>query len=225
MRDSLAPMAAQRDPEAPRLSAGLTLRVLDAPIGDGDALSEAELSGVSCAGRHIDGLECIDAVLRDPDMSGTELRDCTFRDTAFRNPNLATARILGGSLTRVAFDGGRLTGLQVAEADVRDVVWRGCGADMATFRHARLLHVSFQDCSLREADFSGMRGEVVRFTGCDLRGASFRHAELAGCEVRRCRLDDIEGVEGLRGASLEVDQLIDLAPALARAMGIGVLSG
>jgi uncharacterized protein YjbI with pentapeptide repeats len=217
-------MAAERDPEAPRLSAALAPLVLSAPIGDGDALSEAEISGASCAGRRIDGLECIQVVLRDPDMSGAELRDCTFRDTAFRNPNLATARIRGGSLTRVVVEGGRLTGLQVTEADVRDVVWRGCGADMATFRHARLVHVTFQECSLREADFSGMRGERVRFADCDLRGASFRHAELAGCELRRCRLDDIEGVEGLRGASLEVGQLIDLAPALARAMGIGVVS-
>jgi uncharacterized protein YjbI with pentapeptide repeats len=179
---------------------------------------------VSCAGRHIDGIECIDVVLRDPDMSGAELRDCRFRGTAFRNPNLATATILGGSLTLVALEGGRLTGLRVAEAEVRDVVWRGCGADMATFRHARLLHVTFQDCSLREADFAGMRGELVRFTGCDLRGASFHHADLARCELRGCRLDDIDGVEGLRGASLELDQLIDLAPALAQAMGIGVLS-
>jgi len=217
-------MAAERDPEAPRLSPGLVVRALDAPIGDGDALSEAELSGVSCPGRHVERIECVDVVLRNPDVSGAELRDCTFRDTAFQHPNLATTTILGGSLTRVAVDGGRLTGLQVAEADLRDVVWRGCGADMATFRHTRLLHVTFEDCSLREADFSGMRGEFVRFIGCDLRGASFRHAELAGSALRRCRLDGIEGVEGLRGASLELGQIIDLAPALARAMGIGVLA-
>lgn len=218
-------MAAERDPEPPRLSAGLVPHILEAPIGDGDAFSEAELAGASCAGRRIEGLECIDVVFRDPDMSGAELRDCTFRDTAFENPNLATATLKGGSLTRVVIEGGRLTGLQVIEAEVRDVVWRGCGADMAAFRHSRLLHVTFRDCSLREADFSGMRGEFLRFADCDLRGASFRHAELAGCELRRCRLDDIEGVEGLRGASLEVDQLIDLAPALARAMGIRVLPG
>ena len=217
-------MPPERDPEPPRLPARLASQVLEAAIGDGAAFAEAEIAGASCAGRRIDGLECIEVVLLDPDMSGAELRDCAFRDTAFENPNLAPATIRGGSLTRVVVEGGRLTGLQVTEADVRDVVWRGCGADMATFRHARLLHVTFQDCSLREADFTGMRGEAVRFTDCDLRGASFRDAELAACELRRCRLDDIEGVEGLRGASLELDQLIDLAPALARSMGIGVLS-
>ena len=217
-------MPAERDPEPPRLSTGLAPQVLRAPIGDGDAFSETELAGASCAGRRIDGLECVDVVFRDPDMSGAELRDCTFRDAALTNPNLATTTLRGGSLTRVLVEGGRLTGLQVAEVDVRDVVWRGCGADMSAFRHARLAHVTFQDCSLREADFAGMRGEFVRFTDCDLRGASFRHAELSGAELRRCRLDDIEGVDGLRGASLEIDQVIDLAPALARAMGIGVLS-
>ena len=217
-------MPAERDPEPPRLSAGLPSQILEGPVGDGDAFSEAEVAGVACAGRQIDGLECIDVVLRDPDMSGAVLRDCTFRDTTFQNANLATATIRGGSLTRVVVEGGRLTGLQVIEADVADALWSGCGADMATFRHARLVHVTFQDCSLREADFAGMRGEFVRFTGCDLRGASFRHAELTGSELRRCRLDGIEGVEGLRGAALEAGQLIDLGPALARALGIGVLS-
>jgi uncharacterized protein YjbI with pentapeptide repeats len=123
----------------------------------------------------------------------------------------------------VVVDGGRLTGFQVVEADLRDCVWRASGADMATFRHARLAHVTFEGCSMREADFSGMRGEHVRFLDCDLRGATFRDAELTGSELRRCRLDGIEGVEGLRGAALELEELVGLAPALARALGIGLL--
>ena len=120
-------------------------------------------------------------------------------------------------------DGGRLTGLHVAETEIHDCVWRGCSADMATFRHAKLERTTFQDCSLREVDLMGMRGEWVRFHDCDLRGASFRHAELTHSEFRRCRLDDIEGIEGLRGTSMELEQMLTLAPALARALGVSLL--
>jgi uncharacterized protein YjbI with pentapeptide repeats len=215
---------ADRHPEAPRLSRDPPVRVVDGPLRDGDSFAEVELTGVTCAGR-VDGVECADVVLRGPDMAGAELRDCAFRDAVLDNPNVATTTVRGGSLTRVVVVGGRLTGLQIAETELRDCLWRGCGADMATLRHARLAHVTFEGCSLREADFSGMRGEHVRFVDCDLRGASFAHAELAQSEIRRCRLDDIEGVEGLRGVSLELDELVGLAPAMAQALGIGLLPG
>lgn len=216
-------MAPDRHPEAPRLSDAHPTEALGGPLRDDDSFAEVELGGVAGAGLRVDGVECVDVVLRDPDLSGAELRDCIFRDAVFASPNLATATIRGGLLTRVLVDGGRLTGLQVVEADVRDCRWRDCGADMATFRHARLEHVTFEGCSMREADFSGMRGAHVRFVDCDLRGASFHHAELTDSELRRCRLDDVEGVEGLRGTALELDELLGLAPTMARALGIAVL--
>jgi uncharacterized protein YjbI with pentapeptide repeats len=216
---------AERHPEPPRLRDGLAVQAASPPPGDGDGLGEVEIAGAEWAGLRADGVECTEVVLADPDLSGAELVDWVLRDALLRNPNLANATIRGGTQSRVLVEGGRLTGIQVAEAELRDVVWRGCGADMAAFRHTRLAHVTFEDCNLREADFTGLRGVHVRFHDCDLRGAGFRHAELAACELRRCRLDGIEGVEGLRGAAIELDELVDLAPALARALGIELLVG
>jgi len=216
-------MPGDRHPEAPRLSSAHPRHALDGPLRDGDSFAEVELVGVACAGLRVDGVECTDVVLREPDLSGAELRDCAFRDAVFENPNLATTTFRGGTLTRVVVEGGRLTGLGLAETELRDCLWRGGGADMAAFRHARLAHVTFEACSLREADFSGMRGEHVRFHDCDLRGASFSHAELASSELRRCRMDDIEGVEGLRGTSMQLEELLTLTPAFARALGVGLL--
>lgn len=215
-------MPADRHPEAPRLSRDLEIRAVDGPLRDGDSFAGLALAGVAGTAR-VDGVECSDVVLRDPDLSRAELRDCAFRDAVFANPNLATTTIRGGSLTRVLVDGGRLTGLQVAAADLRDCLWRSCGADMATIRHTQLTHVTFDGCSLREADFSGMRGEHVRFVDCDLRGAAFHHTELARSEMRRCALDGIEGVSGLRGVALELDAIVGLAPVMAHALGIGLL--
>jgi uncharacterized protein YjbI with pentapeptide repeats len=147
------------------------------------------------------------------------------RDAVLRDANLANATFRGGEWTRVLVNGGRLTGLQVAEATLRDVLWRRCGAEMAAFRHTHLTRVTFADCNLREADFTGVRAEHVRFLDCDLRGAAFHHAQMTSSELRRCRLGGIEGVEGLRGAAMELEQLLELAPTLAHALGIGLLEG
>jgi uncharacterized protein YjbI with pentapeptide repeats len=195
-----------------------------APIADGDSFGGAEILGATCVGVHVAAVEATDVVFRGPDFTGSVLADLAFRDTILENASLANTTFRGGSFTRVVIDGGRLTGVQLAETEVRDCLWRGCGADMAAFRHAKLAHVTFEDCSLREADFTGVRGESVRFHDCDLRGATFGHAQFTSSEFRRCRMDDIEGIQGLRGTSLELEQLVTLAPALARALGLGLIA-
>lgn len=218
-------MPADRHPEAPRLPDVLQERAGGGRVAGGDALTEVELAGAAWAGVRADGVECTEVVLADPDLSGSELLDWTMRDAVLRDANLANATLRGGEWTRVLVDGGRLTGLQVAEAALCDVLWRGCSAEMAAFRHTHLTRVTFADCNLREADFTGIRAEHVRFLDCDLRGAVFHHAQMTSCELRRCRLDGIEGVEGLRGAAMELEQLFELAPTLAHALGIGLLEG
>ncbi|MGH3138208.1 MAG: pentapeptide repeat-containing protein [Gaiellales bacterium] len=217
-------MPAERHPAEPRLPDDLKVEPAGL-VADGDELAQTEILGAAWSDLHLAALHATEVVFRDAGFSGSVLVDPAFRDTVFERANLANATFRGGSLTRVLVAGGRLTGLQVAETEIHDVVWRACGADMATFRHARLERVTFEDCVLREADFTGVRGEWVRFHDCDLRGAGFSHAELTRSEFRRCRMDDIEGIEGLRGTAMELEQMLALAPAMARALGVRLLAG
>ena len=76
---------------------------------------------------------------------------------------------------------------------------------------------------LHEADFAEARGRWVRFEGCDLTGAGFAGARFDESELRRCTLDGITGVEGLRGAALEWSEIVGLAGTLAAALGLRVL--
>jgi uncharacterized protein YjbI with pentapeptide repeats len=216
-------MPTERHPEPPRLPRSLRAQPFRGSIQDGEAFSDGEIVAATCVDAHVAAVRSTELVFRDADFTGSVLVDAVFHDTVFENARLANTTFRGGSLTRVTFDGGRLTGLQVAETEIRDCVWRGCGADMATFRHAKLARTTFQDCSLREADFMGVRGEWVRFHDSDLRGASFRHAQFANSEFRRCRMDGIEGIEGLRGTSMELEQLLTLAPAMAQALGVSLI--
>lgn len=216
-------MPVDREPAPPRLPSSLTAEQDRGRIEDGAELAHREIAGAAWVDMRLAAIHATEVVFRDADLTGSVFVDPVFRDIVFKHPKLANATIRGGMLTRILIEGGRLTGLEVVETEIRDAVWRACGADMATFRHARLERVTFEDCSLREADFMGVRGQAVRFHDCDLRGANFGHAELTRSEFRRCRLDDIEGIEGLRGTSMELEQMLTLAPALARALGVGLL--
>jgi uncharacterized protein YjbI with pentapeptide repeats len=148
-------MPADRHPEAPRLPSSLTAEPDRRRIEDGAELAHREIAGAAWVDVRVAAVRATEVVFRDADLTGSLFVDPAFRDTVFEHPKLANATIRGGSLSRVLIDGGRLTGFHVAETEIRDAVWRACGADMATFRHARLERVTFEDCSLREADFMG----------------------------------------------------------------------
>jgi len=217
-------MPADRHPDPPRLPSSLAVDAAPGPIEDGDELVARDVRGLAAADARLAAVQFTEVLLRDADFTGSVLVDAVVRDVVFEHAKLANTTFRGGALTRVLVEGGRLTGLQVAETEIRDCVWRACGADMASFRHARLERVTFEDCVLREADFTGLRGDWVRFHDCDLRGAGFGHAEFSRSELRRCRMDDVEGVEGLRGTSMELEQMLTLAPAMARALGVALIA-
>jgi uncharacterized protein YjbI with pentapeptide repeats len=206
-------------PEAPDLPTSLVPRSVSG-LTDGEEFAQGELVAVNWKEVRAAGLRFDAVAIRDADLSGSTFIDCTFRDAVFENCNLANATVRGGSFTRVVVDRGRLTGANFVETELGDTTVRNCGAEMATFRHSTLDRVTLEGCILRQGDFMEVQGSWVRFHDCDLTEASFRHAQFANSELRRCRMEDIAGVEGLRGTSMELEEILALAPGFARALGI-----
>ena len=65
--------------------------------------------------------------------------------------------------------------------------------------------------------------DSVRLHACDLRAADLRGARLRHTEFRGCELDELEGVERLRGAALEWEAIVGHAGTWAAALGIRAL--
>jgi uncharacterized protein YjbI with pentapeptide repeats len=211
-------------PSKPRLPASLEPLSADDP----GTLHPRELAGIELrdarwAGLDASGLRVEASRLLGCDLNGASLADAELADVVLDEPNLANAVLRGGSLTRVLVSGGRLTGAQWAETRVHDTVWRNAAADLSAFRLCQLVRVTFDSCNLREADFTGASCSWVRFHDCDLTGAVFSKAQFANSELRRCRLEAVEGVAGLAGASMEFEAVLGLAPQLADALGIHLL--
>jgi uncharacterized protein YjbI with pentapeptide repeats len=123
----------------------------------------------------------------------------------------------------VTIETGRLTGVHLAEAALRDVTIRDCRVDLASFGFSDLTRVTFEDCLLANSDFLDAQLESVRFHRCDLTGADLRGARMQRCEFRRCELAGLQGVENLRGAAMEWPDIVEMAGAWAAALRIEVL--
>lgn len=213
-----------RPPAAPRLPRSLDVAAV-APdaLSDGARLQGVEVAAAELAGLQARSVDVREARLVDCDLSGARLTSLGLLDCELLRCNLANLLGRDSAMVRTAVAESRMTGFSWPEGKIRDVVFRGCRIDLAALRFATLQRVTFEDCVLREADFQEARFESVRFAGCDLTGATFQGARFERSELRRCRLDDLRGVDGLRGAALEWGDIVGLAGAFAAALGVRLL--
>ena len=96
------------------------------------------------------------------DLSGTEvvrLRECTIVDS-------------------------RCTGLDLSEAELRDVVFERCLVNIANLRMAKLVRVSFVDCTLRDVDCYEAELTDVSFPGSTLEQVNLDRAQTTRVDLR-----------------------------------------
>jgi uncharacterized protein YjbI with pentapeptide repeats len=187
------------------------------------AYAEVELVDIALTDQRARGVSVASARLTDVDLSGSRVDHLNLVDAALARCNLANLQARAGEFRRVTVAASRLTGIGLTDAVLCDVAITGCRVDLASFAGARLTRVTFDDCVLAQTDLLDARLESVRFHGCDLRRADFRGAQLHRCEFRRSDIAGLEGVECLRGAAMELAEIVALADVWAAALGIAVL--
>ncbi|MEU8003070.1 pentapeptide repeat-containing protein [Catellatospora sp. NPDC049111] len=155
-------------------------------------------------------------------LARTVLDRAMFTDCLVETSDWANLKATKSGLLRVEVSLARLTGLQWVDGTLRDVTFRECRMDLATFRFTSFKDVAFVDCNLTRADFTNADLRGASFTGCDLSGAQFAQADCAGAWFTRCELGGIGSVTSLRGASVSAHDLAGLAHTLAAALDITI---
>jgi uncharacterized protein YjbI with pentapeptide repeats len=164
-----------------------------------------------------------EARLRGAELDDVRLRGLSLLDVEAEDIGAANGDWVGAQLRRLRIRNSRLTGLDLGEARIEEVLFEGCKLDFANFRHATIEFTTFEDCVLTEADFRGARIFGSRFHGCKLDAADFSAAELGHVDLRGSQMALLGGSpSGLRGATVDSLQLIDLSRAMARELGIEV---
>ena len=160
-------------------------------------------------------------------LSNVQLQEATIRilrlsDIVMQHIEAAGLQAYKGSWLRAEVKSSRLTGADLGESSFEDCVFSGVKLDDAGLRYATFKRVRFTNCVLRGTDFTGARLSNVSFDGCDLEGAVFDAVVCAMVDLRSEDLTKVKGVLGLRGATIANEQLMQLAPVLAQALGLDV---
>ena len=145
-------------------------------------------------------------------------------DLIVRDADWAGRKGLGLTARRVELVRCRLTGTELGESVLGDIIFDECRADLVGLRHAKLERVVFRDCRMGESDFSGASLKDVIFERCELRGAMFSSARLERVELRGCDLAGIQGGEALRGARMPFGDVLENAVLFASLAGIEILA-
>lgn len=127
------------------------------------------------------------------------------------------------SLERVEVRNARLTGAELAEARLRDVVFEECRIDLAGLRHATLERVVFRDCRMSECELYAASLKDVLFERCELREATFSGVTIQRVELRGCDLTAARGAEALKGARMPWNDVIENAALFAAIAGIEIV--
>jgi uncharacterized protein YjbI with pentapeptide repeats len=197
-------VAGAQGPDFPRLE-GDDVDEVDAIVLDDDGeLTRTRVVG----GRHAGDSFC-GARLTDVEFVRCDLAGCDFSDT---------------KLTRVSLIDCRAIALEAGQSSWRDVRVVDAVLGEANLRMSTLRDVWFESTSLVAAEFIAARLEKVAFGASDLTRADFTKATCSDVDLHDARLDELRGVASLAGATIAVDQLFGLAPALASALGIVVVA-
>ncbi|ANW22575.1 pentapeptide repeat-containing protein [Streptomyces clavuligerus] len=182
---------------------------------------------------HLDGLALDDIDAGMARFSESALTSVTFTGGRLRRARLDTVwmhnvRTVGTDLAETgwldtACLSSLLAGTQLHGARLQRVVFQQCKFDSVNLRAAVLREVSFVDCLLRDVDFAGASLTGVTFPGTALDRVGLDRAVLSRVDLREATALGIgSGVEALKGATVSTTQLFDLAPVLARHIGLTV---
>jgi uncharacterized protein YjbI with pentapeptide repeats len=154
----------------------------------------------------------------EPALALDDLEDAVATDLDWSNQQTQRLGALRAEVRRC-----RLTGTELAEAALIDVTFADCRLDLVGLRFAKLERVVFRDCRMEECDFYGATLTDVLFENCSLRQARFSEVKVERVELRGCELDELEGVEALRGARLPWNDVLQNGPLFASALGLEIV--
>ena len=209
-------------------SSGTTLPALravtEADIDDDSDLDEVELAGtrgdelVWSSHRRISSARIVNLTAANWQARGLELVECSLDRL-----DVVTLAAAEGRWRDVTGQQSRLGSAELYGADWQGVHLVRCKIGFLNLRHAKLTDVAFTDCVIDELDLLGTTAVRVAFPRTRIGRLELSKSTLTDVDLRESHLAEIGAADGLRGATISYEQLIDLARTLANQLGIQVV--
>lgn len=153
----------------------------------------------------------------ESDIDGFGLKNAVFTDCVMTMANFPDA-----SWHVVEIRNSRCSGIQLDKANLKDVLFKDCKLDLANLRFAKLTNVIFENCVITELDLYNAELKNVAFIGCDMDDVEFSRTTLHNVDLTESQIIKIKGIPYLKGATINSEQLVYLAPYLANEFGIKI---
>ena len=220
--DDASPLAVPRPP------------VLAAP--DLGRLRDGEADELA-AGETVEDLQLVEADLSGADLPALSLLSCRFSEVFANDTDLAAARLVDCRLERlsptylpsprstwrtVELIGSRIGAWEIYDADLESVLIEDCRLGFANLAGTALRDILIRGTRIDELDLSGIEAERVRFEDCRVGTLRLRGGSLSDIDLRGLEMRVVSGVGSLAGATINSQQLSELAPLLAQHLGLRV---
>ncbi|MEV6279869.1 pentapeptide repeat-containing protein [Nocardia sp. NPDC051832] len=193
---------------------------------EGELESDQEYDNAHLADRQFEEPDCRGSRFTESALTELTFQRGTLRFTRFADVWLRGVRLIGTNLGQTDWQDAEFidsawSGVEIVSAGVRRVRFEGCKFESVNFRNSTLREVEFVDCVLRDVDFAEAALRQITFPGSTLQRIALDRARLQDVDLRGARsLDIANGLDALRGATVNYGQLMDLAPAFAQAAGL-----
>ena len=95
--------------------------------------------------------------------------------------------------------------------------------DFLDLRTSTITDLLIGDCTITDLDLGGCRGTRIALRNCRLETLDVTRAALADVDLRSTTLSTVNGLEGLRGVTIDHYQLSLFAPVFASHLGVVVV--
>lgn len=218
--------AAAREPqldlrEPPELSVISAAEFLRSGVAERRRLSE-DLLPAGESGGDLRGVSLIESVWEEASLTEGDLSGLTVAESRLSRLNIPHLQAPRSGWRDVLLEDSRIGVVELYDAVLSGVKLSSGKLDLINLRGAELRDLLIEGCTLGEVDLTQASAHRVALRGTRvetlvLTGLRAQHLDLTGAEIGR-----IVGLEGLRGAVVTSQQLLELAPALAEHVGLKV---
>jgi len=145
------------------------------------------------------GIHVVDSSWMQVAASGLAAPHSSWRDSSIRDSRFGLLDLSSSTLLRLTITDSKIDYLNLRGSTVREVV---------------LTRVSIGEMSLSDAS-----GTSLTLTDCTLETLELHNGRLAKIDVSTSTVTRIDGLDSLRGVILSLNQVLDLAPSMAKHLG------
>ncbi len=145
------------------------------------------------------GIHVVDSTWVRIAASGLATRHSSWRDSEIRDSRFGLLDLSASTLLRLTITDAKIDFLNLRGSTIREVV---------------LTRVTLGELSLSDAS-----GTSLTLTDCTLGTVEFHNGHVTKTDLSTSTVTRIDGLDSLRGVILSINQVLDLAPAMARHLG------